>query len=158
MLQLLYLTLIALAATGATALPAPPVKPTATPTPQAVVFLAPATYTTDAATGHSITFNKDHTFKVTTNVRCFKAPCPQAGGSGVWIYNKGTSQLSLHQDVDSAKGWEIDQVWNVVAAQDPAVGGIKVTLASAYGSASGEVPMPTSAAVWQVAKSALSSA
>ncbi|KAI9217996.1 hypothetical protein BC828DRAFT_399915 [Blastocladiella britannica] len=35
---------------------------------------------------------------------------PTAGGSGVWVFNKGTGQLSLHQDVDPAKGWEIDQV------------------------------------------------
>ncbi|KAI9223611.1 hypothetical protein BC828DRAFT_375502 [Blastocladiella britannica] len=105
---------------------------------------SPGTYASPSDAQHTIQISKDHTFKVRTNVRCIRAPCPQSGGTGTWKYQDNSHILSLLQHV--APGWDIQQDWRI-QGKDRA-GRLGVELVLATGTASREVPMPAGDRAW----------
>ncbi|KAI9190128.1 hypothetical protein H9P43_001561 [Blastocladiella emersonii ATCC 22665] len=119
--------------------------PAAVPSP----FPLPATYRAGSgADEHRLTLLEDGTYTVRTLARCIMAPCPQAGGDGVWTYSACDRALTLHQAV--SPNWRVTQVWQLGAGSRDAdmsvIRGSK--LVAARGDRATSYPMPEALVDW----------
>ncbi|KAI9168344.1 hypothetical protein H9P43_007721 [Blastocladiella emersonii ATCC 22665] len=119
---------------------------TATAAAAKAPFPVPATY--KAGTMHSLTFAADGKLTVASSVRCFRAPCPEAGGKGTWSYDAKADAITIRMEVTPT--WSVAQTWTCPGkSRDMNVshmGGCKIV--SFAGTQADKLPVPADANSW----------
>ncbi|KAI9217709.1 hypothetical protein BC828DRAFT_400133 [Blastocladiella britannica] len=109
-------------------------------------FKLPATYATGGLANSLVTMNADGTFSYTSQVACFKAPCPEQRGEGKWKYSTASKQLALVMPA-SADGSQaaIKQTWQMVNIASDAN---QSEVAAKWVSGSTGAPIPHGSTKW----------
>ncbi|KAI9223945.1 hypothetical protein BC828DRAFT_374720 [Blastocladiella britannica] len=121
-------------------------KASNSPKPEVPPFKLPARYQL-GSDGRAIEMHDDHTFRITSQVSCFRSPCPEAGGTGSWTYDNESRRLTLSQTLSPT--WKVEQTWWLRGvSRDLVKSQLDVEMVEGSGDKAAQFPIPSESTRW----------
>ncbi|ORZ34781.1 hypothetical protein BCR44DRAFT_47018 [Catenaria anguillulae PL171] len=99
-----------------------------------------------------LTLQRDGSFTLTSPFKCIRAPCPQAGGQGGWLFNLDAQTIMLFQMIDEQSQWSVQQTWQLAGGRKTADLNARVLrgnkLVAHVGNRSDEFPVAKGMTTW----------